>query len=252
MKTLFKLMLSAVLLTGFSCSTDDASIDQTNIQNVMVSSKARTSSNPFDYLGVLHNNFMTDMHNSKPSYDEIPDLTLKFVEKNGYDTSKFDTNAIAEVMNEAMSSEFTKEKIDELGKRFRYSDEYKGELYKLADFFNSDSYENTDDIVNQLKEIETSYLQADKLSEEEQHQLLAIIAITRHSADYWISFYSKDANKQNNAITSNRTRWWARIFGGILSDAMGAVIGLAGGPVGALVTGVAASVGVQFGVDDNL
>lgn len=185
-------------------------------------------------------------------HDEIPDLALKFVEKNGYDTSKFDTDTVSKVMNEAMKSEFTKEKIDELGERFRYSDEYKRELYKLADFFNRDSYENTDDIVNQLKEIETSYLQADKLSEEEQQQLLAIIAITRHSADYWISFYSKDSNKQNNAITSNRTRWWARIFGGIISDAMVAVIGLAGGPVGALVGGVAASAGVQLAVDDNL
>ncbi|MCJ8152250.1 hypothetical protein MKJ01_00560 [Chryseobacterium sp. SSA4.19] len=251
MKTLFKFMLSAVLLTGLSCNTDNsyADMDQANAKIVMAS-KAGTS-NPFDYLGELHNNFMTDMHNLKPSKDKIPDLALNFVTENGYeyDTSVFNSNTVSEIMNESMTSEFTEEKIDELGKRFQYSDEYKKELHKLSSFFNADSYENTNDIVNQLNEIEASYLQS-KLSEKEKDQLLATIAIARHSADYWISFYPNDSN--SNTVASNRIRWWARIFGGIVADTMGAVIGLAGGPVGAVIGGVAASAGVQTLVDDNL
>lgn len=239
-------MLSAILLTGFSCNQDDSYVDSNQVSSkTAVASRAGTS-NPFDYLGELHNNFMTNMHKLKPAKEEIPDLALEFVKKNGYDTSKFDSNTVSGIMDESMTTEFTTEKVDEWGKRFRYSDEYKRELYKLADFFNADSYENTDDIVNQLKEIETSYLQA-KVSEEEKEQLLATIAIARYSTDYWISFYPKDANGHNNKI-----RWWARIFGAIVSDVSGAIFGAVGGPAGVLIGAVAGSAGVQFLVDDNL
>lgn len=250
MKSLFKFMLSAILLTGFSCSTEDRAADAYQLNDRIVMASKTGTANPFDYLGELHNNFMTDMHNLKPSKNEIPELALKFVKENGYDTSKFDSNRVLEIMNESMTSEFTKEKVDDLGKRLRFSDEYKRELYKLADFFNGDSYENTDDIVNQLKEIETSYLQA-KVSDEEKQQLLSIIAIARHSTDYWISYYPNDINEQNAPITSKR-RWWARIFGAIVSDVAGAVIGAVGGPVGSVIGAVAASGGVQAVVDDNL
>ena len=239
-------MLSAILLTGFSCNQDDSYVDADQLSGkIEVASKTGTA-NPFNYLGELHNNFMTNMHKLKPAKDEIPDLALKFVKENGYDTSEFDSNTVSGIMNESMTTEFTNEKVDEWGKRFRYSDNYKSELYKLAEFFNEDSYENTDDIVNRLKEIETSYLQA-KLSEDEKQNLLATIAIARYSTDYWISFYAKDLSGQNNKI-----RWWARIFGGILSDVAGAIFGSAGGPVGAVIGAVAGSAGVQFIVDDNL
>lgn len=251
MKTLLKFMLSAVLLTGFSCSTDDSYVDTNKFESQTEILSRSGSSNPFDYLGELHNSFMTEMHTLKPSKDKIPDLALEFVKKNGYDTSKFDSKAVSAIMNESMITDFTKEKIDEWGNRYRYSDEYKRELYKLADFFNKDSYQNPDDIVSQLKAIEASYLQA-KLSEQEKQQLLATIAIARHSTDYWISFYPKDSGKENSADTDNKRRWFARIFGGVLSDVAGAIFGAIGGPVGSVIGAVAASGGVQAIVDDNL
>ncbi len=256
MKSLFKSMLLLVLLTGVSCHTDERSVNQ--IENAAVSQnlmleKSVATGNPYDYLGVLHNEFMQEMHNSKPSDDsEIPTLALKFANSNGFNTSAYDYSRVSAIKDESMNSEFTRQKIDELTSRFQFSQNYKEELYKLADFFNAANYDSTDDIINQLQRIENSYIEATNLTQIEKENLLATIAITRHSTNYWISFFPDDFNSGNNGAILAKRRWWARIFGGIVADAMGAVIGTIGGPAGMIVGAAAASAGVQFVVDDNM
>ncbi|MBK1894733.1 hypothetical protein [Chryseobacterium paridis] len=241
----------------FSCSRDDVNqADQTENKTIS-SSTAKyvvNNANPYSNIGTLHNEFMLQMHNNSTinSQNDIYNAGVAFAQQNGYNTNLYNVGQMKAAINDAMNTSFTKAKIDQLGAQYGFSGAYKNELYQLANFFNATNYTDTDQILNDLANLEIRYINA-QLPTAEKNQLLVVIAIARASMSYWIAYYPTDT--QNSGVT--KASWWGRIFGGAVADAFGALAGGAigfaaggvGAVVGAIIGGACASGGIQFAIE---
>lgn len=238
----FKLV-SAILFSVFllfsSCNNDSDTITKAEMKPTSVS--AKNAANPYNQLGILHNQFMKQRKEAPlDSQDEILNSAFQYFEQSGYDTGIIDHTQMAQAVNQAVSGGFTIDKINQLAVVYNFSDAYKAQLYKLVNFFNATDYTSTTQMVDRMNELEAEYLNT-QLPDNEKAQLLSVIAIASESLAYWISLYPNDIPN-----TTGKASWFNRIFGGAICDVFGAVIGGGiGGPIGAGIGAAAASAYVQ-------
>lgn len=259
MKNRLKLItLGAFFFCTLSCSTDNNEItkviEPSNVTNNTIKKPASNINNPFENIGELHNQFLTQMHTANvTSEDVINNSALSFANSNGYDTSMISTADVKNIVDQALTMEPTTDNLNVLAATYNFSDSYKTELNKLFLFLSYQSYISIDEIQNSLVNIEVEYMNA-PVTATEKENLLRLIVIARYSTEYWIN------RLPSGAYTMDKGKLFNRLLGVIGCDILGAAVGafvlgaVSGGtlaPLGAHLGASAGSAAAQVEISKN-
>ncbi|MBH8557741.1 hypothetical protein [Hymenobacter negativus] len=241
MKNFFLLLLAfcAIALATVSCSKKDTADMAPTAKTV-----AQNSTNPYDYVGVQHNQGL-DYYLAKADFnvaaDEVEPKTLDFLQEAGYSRS-----AMQEVLNQPYVNEIihSADPVEALRQYYTTNGNTKELDYldRMVDAMSTST--NSDQAVSRLTQIEDDVQADNSLTASSQESLLKGLAVGRHSAQYWYEQQAQGDQStwlQANAGTIGATNqpggpnslrpWWH--YG--LADLAGTLGGTIAGGIGASI-----------------
>lgn len=260
MKYLLKLTyILALCLSTISCNEKgnellaDASITATplNSKNPVNPFIAQANpSNPYDFVGALHNEIMLDFlntySNQELSIQQTCDIALQlansnenFVETVGTVTSNINAADIEEGIADFENN------FHGIIEAQNISNEAKTALKGVVDHLFELAYSDLENAPDQegieayLLNFENQVVAEESYSQTDSQMLLSASATARYSTALWYNYYGpKTVNNPEGGKA--KIKWWGWVVVGV-SDLAGAIIGGEGGPAGAILGGVSAS-----------